>query len=261
MRKIIHITLILALLIGLCTPAFAVGKTFADVPTGNWAHSYIQRAADQGWVSGVGGGKFTPNSHVTYAQFALMLSKALYTNDINSQPKGAQWWTAGCEVADRHGLFADTDMANRNGWNAVAGKPIEREQMAQMMYNALMDVGARLPSYEEYSEVALGINDIIDCDNDDAVAVCYAIGLLSGIGGGYFGPHDPMTRAQAAVVLCKIYDVAQGTGGNPNPDQPTIPTETRGIVGVTYATVPETATDKSLDVIFTIRTRDRKSVV
>ena len=41
-------------------------------------------------------------------------------------------------------------MAIRDNWNDVANTPIEREQMAQMMYNALVDKGIKLPSYEEY---------------------------------------------------------------------------------------------------------------
>lgn len=224
MRKIINIALALVLLAGLCVPAAAARSAFSDVPAGNWAHSYVQRAADQGWISGVGGGRYDPDNHVTFGQFALMLGRALYPGDIAVQPAGAQWWTAACEVAVRYGLFADTDMANRSNWSVVANTPIAREQMAQVMYNALADVGAKLPSYEEYSEVALGINDIIDTDNDDAVATCYAMGLLSGNGNGYFNPHDPMTRAQAAVVLCRMYDTVQGA--NPDSGKPSQPIET-----------------------------------
>lgn len=255
MRKIINIVLVMTLLAGLCIPAFAAGKTFADVPTGNWAHPFIQRAADQGWVSGVGGGRYSPNSHVTYSQFAVMLGNAIYPSDMAAQAKTGQWWEPACSVAAQHGLWADTDMKNRPAWNSVANKAIPREQMAQVMYNALVDVGAELPSYEEYSEVALGIGDIIDTYYDDAVAICYTLGLLSGNGNGYFNPHDPMTRAQAAVVLCNIHDYVAGS----DPDQPTVPTETRGIVGVTCSKVPETATDKVLDVITTIKTSGFRS--
>lgn len=230
MRKIINIALVLALLAGLCIPAFAAGKTFTDVPAGNWAYSFVQRAADQGWVSGVGGGRYSPNSHVTYSQFAVMLGNAIYPSDMAAQAKTGQWWEPACSVAAQHGLWADTDMQNRPAWNSVANKAIPREQMAQVMYNALVDVGAKLPSYEEYSEVALGIGDIIDTYHDDAVAVCYAMGLLSGNGNGYFNPHDPMTRAQAAVVLCRMYDAVRGTSSDLG--KPTQPVETPNTIQV-----------------------------
>ena len=230
MRKIINIALVLALLAGLCVPAAAAGTAFTDVPQGQWYYTWVTKAAQAGWVNGVGGGRYSPNSHVTYSQFAVMLGNAIYPSDMAAQAKTGQWWEPACSVAAQHGLWADTDMQNRPAWNSVANKAIPREQMAQVMYNALVDVGAKLPSYEEYSEVALGIGDIIDTYHDDAVAVCYAMGLLSGNGNGYFNPHDPMTRAQAAVVLCRMYDAVQGTSSDLG--KPTQPVETPNTIQV-----------------------------
>lgn len=201
---------------------------FGDVSADKWYYTWVTKAAQAGWVSGVGGGRYEPNKSVTYSQFAVMLDRALYADDMAAQPAGAYWWTSACEVAAKHGLFVDTDMANRSDWTAVANKPIEREQMAQMMYNALTDLGVELPSYEEYTEVAMGIGDIIDCDNYDAVATCYAIKLLNGTGNGNFDPHSDMTRAQAAVVLCNIYGYVTGdvTGSTTTPNEPEKPAQT-----------------------------------
>lgn len=224
-KKMLSLALALVLCLGLAVPALAAG--FSDVPEGQWYSVWIAKAAQAGWVSGVGGGRYEPGKSVTYSQFAVMLDKALFADDLAAQPKGAQWWTPACEVAAKHGLFTDTDMANRSSWTSVANTPIEREEMAQMMYNALTGVGAKLPSYEEYTEVAMGIGDIIDTDNYDAVATCYAIKLLSGNGNGYFDPHSPMTRAQAAVVLCNIYGYVTGdvTGSTTTPNEPEKPTQ------------------------------------
>ena len=228
MRKIINIVLILALLTGLCVPALAATPTptFTDVSSDKWYYTWVTKAAQQGWVSGVGDGRFDPEGSVTFAQFALMLDRALYPDDIDSQPAGAQWWTAACEVAAKHGLFPITDMAIRDNWPAVANTPIEREQMAQMMYNALVDKGIKLPSYEEYSAAAKRIADIADVDNYVAVTTCYTIGLLNGNDSGNFAPRAPMTRAQACVVLCNIYGYVTGdvTGGT-TPGQPTQPVD------------------------------------
>ena len=229
MKKFLSLLLAISLCSVLYVPSLASGQTFTDVSADKWYYTWVTKAAQAGWVSGVGGGKYEPGKSVTYSQFAVMLDRALYSNEFDAQPKGDYWWTPACEVADKHGLFADTDMANRSDWTEVANKPIEREQMAQMMYNALVDVGAKLPTYEEYSEVSLHINDIIDCENDEAVAVCYTLKLLTGTGNGYFDPRDPMTRAQAAVVLCNIYgyvtgDVTGSTTTTPNePDTPSEP--------------------------------------
>ena len=242
-KRVLSALLAVALMAGLTVQAMAAETTFADVSADKWYYTWVTKAASQGWVSGIGGGKFDPNGKVTYCQFATMLNRALYSNEFDAQPKGEYWWTPACEVADRHGLFADTDMASRSSWTSVANKPMEREEMAQMMYNALSDVGAKLPTYEEYTEVAMGIGDIIDTDNYDAVATCYAIKLLTGTGNGNFDPHSPMTRAQAAVVLCNVYGYVTGdvTGSTTTPNEPEKPTQTdtprpAGAVGGHYDT-------------------------
>lgn len=237
MKKFLSLFLTITLCSTFYFPSFASSPSFSDVPADQWYHTWVTEAAGQGWVSGVGGGKYEPGKPVTFSQFTIMLSKALYANDFAAQPAGAKWWTAACEVADRHGLFKDTDMERRTDWDTVAGTSIEREQMAQMMYNALTETGAKLPSYNEYSEVVLGINDFMDVENGDAVAVCYAIKLLSGNGNGYFAPHAPMTRAQAAAVLCNIYGYVTGNVSPENPDKPAVPIETErpaGAVGGQY---------------------------
>ena len=244
MRKIINIVLILALLTGLCVPALAATPThtFTDVSSDKWYYTWVTKAAQQGWVSGVGDGRFDPEGSVTFAQFALMLDRALYPDDIDSQPAGAQWWTAACEVAAKHGLFPITDMAIRDNWPAVANTPIEREQMAQMMYNALVDKGIQLPSYAEYSEAAKRIADIADVDNYVAVTACYTIGLLNGNDSGNFAPRAPMTRTQACVVLCNIYGYVTGdvTGGT-TPGQPTQPVDPVNPVDPVQPDVPRPA--------------------
>lgn len=225
--------LFLRVLVGLFLALFLLSKmgqstkpVFTDVSSDKWYYTWVTKAAQQGWVSGVGDGRFDPEGSVTFAQFALMLDRALYPDDIDSQPAGAQWWVAGCEVAAKHGLFPITDMAIRDNWPAVANTPIEREQMAQMMYNALVDKGIKLPSYEEYSAASKKIADIADVDNYVAVTTCYTIGLLNGNDNGNFAPRAPMTRAQACVVLCNIYGYVTGdvTGGT-TPGQPVDPVD------------------------------------
>lgn len=237
-KRILSAVLAVTLMVSLPTLVAAAETGFTDVPEDRWYYTWVTKAAQQGWVSGVGDGRFDPEGSVTFAQFALMLDRALYPDDIDSQPSGAQWWTAACEVAAKHALFPVTDMALRDNWSTVANTPIEREQMAQMMYNALVDSKAKLPSYDEYSEVALGINDIMDVDNYDAVATCYALNLLSGNGNGLFDPRANMTRAQACVVLCNIYGYVTGdVVGTTNPGQtvePVVPERPADAVGGHY---------------------------
>lgn len=51
----------------------ATGQTFSDVPKSFWGYESIERAAQLGYVNGVGGGKFEPNRQLTRAEFVTML--------------------------------------------------------------------------------------------------------------------------------------------------------------------------------------------
>ena len=70
--------LALALCLGLCLPAFAA-EPFTDVE--GWVAPYIERAASLGLVSGVGGGRFAPDSQVSYREFAVMLCGIRYREE------------------------------------------------------------------------------------------------------------------------------------------------------------------------------------
>ena len=57
------VTALLAL--GLCAPLTLPARaaaTFNDIPASHWAHSYVQTASNNGWVNGVGNGKYNPNA-------------------------------------------------------------------------------------------------------------------------------------------------------------------------------------------------------
>jgi murein DD-endopeptidase / murein LD-carboxypeptidase len=53
-------------------------KSFTDVPTSHWAHSYVNKLAASGITTGYDNGTFKPENHVTRAQFAAFLHRALY---------------------------------------------------------------------------------------------------------------------------------------------------------------------------------------
>ncbi len=73
MRK--YVVLLMAVAIALsavvvAVPANAAG--FSDVKSDYWAYKYITRLADEGIITGVGGGKFDPEGNVTRAQMAVI---------------------------------------------------------------------------------------------------------------------------------------------------------------------------------------------
>ena len=62
--------------------ASAVGPTFTDVPEASWAYPYIEQAAADGIVSGVGGGRFNPTGTVSYSEFGTMIARAFCEDEL-----------------------------------------------------------------------------------------------------------------------------------------------------------------------------------
>lgn len=208
-KRMLSLVVALALCLGLTVPTCAAGRTFTDVPAGAWYSEWVEKAVAGGLISGYSDGRFGPDDNVTYAQLAVMLVRALSSQgDIQSS---TPWWMAYAEEADDYGLWEDTDMAEKSVWASTANQAISREQMAQMLYNAMDAMGTR-PLNTSTREAAFEIKDYL-IENSDfsdrnshAVLVCYARKLLSGDANGYFHPKEPMTRSQAAVVMCRLFE-------------------------------------------------------
>ena len=100
----------------------------------HWAKDYVNRAADAGWVNGVGGGLFQPNGTLTRAMFVTMLAglagvdEADYPGSTFSDVSVGQWYAPSVAWAASEGIVSGTGDGrfepNRN---------ITRQEMAQIM--------------------------------------------------------------------------------------------------------------------------------
>ena len=80
---------------------------FSDVPDGYWGAAAIDAAAQQGLVSGVGNGRFQPDSSITREELAVMVVRAL------------QWKGAGADLTPEQtdqALSGYTDAGQLDGW-------------------------------------------------------------------------------------------------------------------------------------------------
>jgi hypothetical protein len=80
---------------------------FSDVPDGYWGASAIDAAAEQGLLSGVGDGRFQPDSSITREELAVMVARAL------------QWKGAGASLTPEQvdqALSSYTDASQVDGW-------------------------------------------------------------------------------------------------------------------------------------------------
>ena len=109
-----------------------VTPTFSDVRGTNaaWAEGYIESCVAQGIISGVGGGRFSPNGNVTASQLSKMLLVSLgYDSDIEGYTGNA--WDMNVNVrATQKGLYKGLE-----GLDVSAA--LTRDTAAQMVWNAM----------------------------------------------------------------------------------------------------------------------------
>ncbi|WP_297870734.1 S-layer homology domain-containing protein [uncultured Oscillibacter sp.] len=215
--------LALALCLGLAIPARAA--ELSDVPADHWAYQQVSRCVQDGIVSGYPDGAFKPTNPVSYGAFSIMLARAFYASELAGYSD--QGTAAGEAIMNKHGILKGTSRSS-----ASIGASLPREDMAQVMYNILVDKGAKIPSVNEQNAAISAISDFysISYNCRTGVLVCYTLGLLTGQNDGSFGPKNPMNRAQGCVVINRLRDYMGNTTEPPvdpvDPSEPTTPTVT-----------------------------------
>ena len=109
-----------------------VTPTFNDVRGTNaaWAEGYIESCVTQGIISGVGGGRFSPNGNVTGSQLAKMLLVSLGYNANTEGFVGNAWATNVNVIASQKGLYEGLESMDTSA-------ALTRDNAAQMVWNAM----------------------------------------------------------------------------------------------------------------------------
>lgn len=206
---------------------------FSDVPTTHWAYSYVEKAAENGWVTGIGNGKFGVDQQVTYAELCTMLVRAFYP-EMPEHYGGpdTEWYAPYYHSVAALGLDKGTKMYAVD--SSVPGQTVTRYEMAQVLYNILKRE-EKVPSFNA-GEVQAGIGDWYSVPENyrEALTAAVGTGLITGVDSkGTFNGNGLMSRGQAAVVMCRMAEV-MGTVApvDPtDPPEPTEPTEPTGELG------------------------------
>lgn len=238
-KRTLSLALALVMCLGLAVPALAVYETptFTDVPKSHWAYTFVEQAAEKGWVTGVGNGKFMPDGQVTYAQLVTMLGQAFFKSDVDSYTGVTNpWYAKFCNVANQNGLFNGTNAQNHVLDEQYVGVAVNRYEMAQMLYNVMKAKGLNVTADQNAAKASTADWNSIPYKYRDAVAVCKAAGVINGTdSNGTFGGNGLMTRAQACVVLIQLdkYIANGGSSGNQGGqgNQPQDPNVNYGPVG------------------------------
>ncbi|MGN0711803.1 MAG: S-layer homology domain-containing protein [Anaerovoracaceae bacterium] len=179
-------------------PQIAHGATFTDI-RGHWAESYIYKAASYGIIKGDSEGTFRPDDKVTRAEFTSMVNKTLgnsgYASITFTDVPSWQWYyndvSKGVAAAFINGYSDNTFRPN---------DPIQRQEAAVILH--------RVVPAAEYASITSKFKDKAGIASwaSDSVGRIYSKGYMQGNQDGYFNPTASLTRAEAAKILCDVFD-------------------------------------------------------
>ncbi|MGI2295047.1 GLUG motif-containing protein [Paenibacillus sp. GXUN7292] len=188
---------------GTPTTPEAPGCTFSDV-TGHWAKSFICEAFERGIVNGYTETRFSPQSGITRVEFAAILLRTLGMTSSASSLSGhgfvdqdqiPAWATSTVHIAVEKGLL--------QGYPDHSLRPLDNVSRAEMaaMIGRAMKWGNLLgnTTFHDDADIPHWAKGYIQ----EAVAR----GLLNGRGDNRFSPLESTTRAEAAVLLLRLWYV------------------------------------------------------
>ena len=184
------------------TGAGTPNKSFADVEN-HWGKTFILPMAQIGIINGKGEGVFDPDGTVTRAEFltlALKVGKITATaGDSYSDVDAGAWFAATVATAKEQGLIPDAMVADGKFY---PDKPITREEMTAVL-TALYE--SQKPALKEAE-----VGHFTDRANFSSWAVApiakaVGLGLVAGNPDGSFNALGNATRAEAAVIMNRLY--------------------------------------------------------
>ena len=221
-KQLLSRTISLATACCLLTGA-AGAVTFTDVPGNHWAKSYIEAAADKGYVSGVGSGKFNPEASVSGVEFVSMIMRAFYPEDLEGREVKKVWYDPYLYAALDADILSYTSIGfTPYEWSTVGTQPLNRYEVAMLAFNGLRNRGV-LSGLDKDTCVSKAQSHFTDWDSVPdylyegltdyyryGIAFCYATGVLSDTGNGAFEGAKTVSRAQACSILIRMDEAING---------------------------------------------------
>ena len=171
------------------------GSSFVDIE-GHWGKTFIEKMHKAGVINGMDATHFAPDGTVTKGQFATLIVNAL---KLETKDAEGHWATKFVNAANEAGLIA-ADIAFTEDQFDVN---ITREEMASMV--------AKAAAYKQITatpadKAFTDASDIAAWATED-VKNAVGLGIINGMDDGSFQPKANATRAQAATMLSKLWDL------------------------------------------------------
>ena len=175
---------------------------FTDLEDVKWAKEAIETLREKGIVSGKEKGIFAPNDSLTREEFVTMAVRA-----IGLQTKGENAYFDDVSEGDWCYPYVSAAFNNKiiNGISETSfgkGKNITRQDMAVIVHRAAK---GRVSLFYGREMV-----DFADANNISeyakaAIEELYKTGAVNGSDDGYFYPLNTATRAEAAIIIYKLF--------------------------------------------------------
>ncbi len=180
-----------------------ITSSFNDMGGYSWATASVNYLASNGVVNGIGNGNYGPSLNIHRCDFVVMLCRAFGFNAGNNESgfddvPGDSYYSQAVATAKRLGIVSGT------GGNSFSPHgQLTRQDGILMVRNALSVAGwsissdpSVLDSFEDGGTVSSYARN--------AVSALVQLGVVSGDSNGRLRPHDPITRAELAVLLHHI---------------------------------------------------------
>ena len=169
---------------------------FNDIADFEWAKKSINSLAQLGIVSGVGNGRFEPSRSVTREEFVKMIVEAFSQKDEEAVCDFADitekdWCYTYVATAVAKGFVNGTDASSFG-----KGQEIKRQDAALIL--------SRITGRKAATAAHFGDMDNISDYALDAVNLMAELGVINGNENGDFKPHNSLTRAECAKVICEL---------------------------------------------------------
>ena len=181
---------------------------YTDVPVGAWFYDSVADVSAKELMTGLNETTFGPAETLGRAQFATVLYRmagspeVAYDAKFPDVPDGQFYsipitWASSIGVVtgyDDTGLFGTTD-------------PINREQMATMLYRYANQLGLDTSARADYTVFPDGSN--VNAFASEAMQWAVGTSLITGNGDGTLAPQDHVNRAVCATMISRFTGPAE----------------------------------------------------
>lgn len=165
----------------------------------HFAENEINILSGKGIINGFDDGSFKPGDYVTRAQLAKMVTLAFELKEGADHKEFAD-----VSESDWHNeyikILSSNNIVSGDGTNFYPDNTVTRQDAAVILYNTLASIGKSYDGSAEFADSSM-ISDYAKT----AVEALASNGIIKGDESG-FRPLSPLTRAEAAVLICRIIE-------------------------------------------------------